>query len=211
MRYPHDPDKPYGPRTQHQYVDKAIGIAASALPVQYKRYPVPMPHGGVRYTVACPQFQKRVSTLYRYRYAYGYATYYACRQCCGLVYRSQYEMRRPEASKARIDRLSDQWWDMPPSPARDRIWRRLSHASDVWCARMDNYMLQREFRLLVALSTIAARIERDQARSERRRQYMRLYRRGCNTADQLERLPRVETHILTFDHVLARIDAAIAA
>jgi hypothetical protein len=85
-------------------------VSATTAPESLStRVAVPMPRGGVRWLLLCPQCQRLVTHLYR---AHADAPY-GCRQCLGLRYWSQYEGRRPEAEESRLTRLTAQAAESP--------------------------------------------------------------------------------------------------
>jgi hypothetical protein len=151
--------QPYGRRVstglEVEELKQAGNLASATTVAEHlsTRVAVPMPHGGVRWLLQCPQCHRHITRLYQ-----AHATaLYACRQCLGLRYWSQYEGRRPEAEESRLERLAAQAAESSQTAAEQRRRRRIADARRVLEQRRDRYLERRKVAFTLALLLLLAR------------------------------------------------------
>ncbi len=112
---------------------------------------VPMPRGGFRALALCPTCDRWCTHLY----SFSMMGPDRCRHCWGLRYPSQYQGRRPEATRERLYALGDWGWRSRSPVARVRRLIRLNQAIDLYNTKD----LAHAQRALAATEAFCARIE----------------------------------------------------
>lgn len=125
--------EPYGRREDScPLVVDVPSMPAEWVPGCHERRYVPMPRGGARCLIACPWCKRWVIRLY---YLPGLPDMPLCRHCAGLKYPSQYQGRRPEASKERLADLFGSVLTARTPAARERRGKRWEQAVDAYTAK----------------------------------------------------------------------------
>jgi len=115
------PREAYGPRSWHFFMDDLEYYKAKDVPegMAVRDY-VDILGGRKRLVVLCPKCKKQCFKLYKY-IDYQANKTLLCRWCVGLPYRSQYALRRAEASEERIAELKKR---AAGTKDRSTRWRR---------------------------------------------------------------------------------------
>jgi hypothetical protein len=152
---PTTPRRAYGRRAQScmliEHLPLSMGVCLAndpmALSTPYapggaRRIAVPMPHGGVRWLLECPRCGQHVNRLYyrpdlRDDPAFKQWRSGLCHTCWGFRYRSQYQGRRPEAARERVEALCQ---TARASRDPETCRRRLQRADAVETLRIERAM-----------------------------------------------------------------------
>jgi hypothetical protein len=143
---------------------KYDGLTANIAPRWLPRREIQMPRGGVRTLLGCPICEKWAVKLYNLDWIFPpfCSQGYACRDCAGLRYRSQYQGRRPEATFGRIQQLAIAAQGTKSERARNRRNRRCLTASALFCRRRDNHEVRRKLAYAITIAVLLTReINRD--------------------------------------------------